>query len=245
MADHPLRPATDRRLGGPLPRQLANQTQDPLFAPGLAVPRFHQQHPSHWSHAVLPLLSERYSPQKGRFPTRYSPVCHAPCGTSDLHVLGTPPAFILSQDQTLKFHSELLIPNPKTWKKCSGRIFLLNSARHPKTPDKTLKGFLYLLSGFQRRSHAPQHSPKVPTGPFQHPAASTAQDIQTTIHLHFCKRKYFSGRCLRGRGLAYHPKRTWAGRPGHASPHIKPYCAWLSDLGPLAWRRISGHKGVA
>ena len=27
MADHPLRPATDRRLGGPLPRQLANQTQ--------------------------------------------------------------------------------------------------------------------------------------------------------------------------------------------------------------------------
>ena len=27
MAVHPLRPATDRCLGGPLPRQLANQTQ--------------------------------------------------------------------------------------------------------------------------------------------------------------------------------------------------------------------------
>jgi hypothetical protein len=107
VADHPLRPATDRRLGGPLPRQLANQTQDPLLAPGLSVPRFHHSHPSKRSHAVLPLLSERYSPLKGRFPTRYSPVCHAPCGTSDLHVLGTPPAFILSQDQTLKFHSEL------------------------------------------------------------------------------------------------------------------------------------------
>src|SRR5205085_12032183 len=26
-ADHPLRPATDRRLGGPLPHQLANQTR--------------------------------------------------------------------------------------------------------------------------------------------------------------------------------------------------------------------------
>src|SRR5664279_668927 len=76
-------------------------------SPGLAVPRFHHKHPSSRSHAVLPLLSERYSPLKGRFPTRYSPVCHAPCGTSDLHVLGTPPAFILSQDQTLKFHSEL------------------------------------------------------------------------------------------------------------------------------------------
>ena len=32
MADHPLRPATDRSLGGPLPRQLANRTRDPLVA---------------------------------------------------------------------------------------------------------------------------------------------------------------------------------------------------------------------
>ena len=40
----------------------------------------------------------------------YSPVCHptggiAPPFTSDLHVLGTPPAFVLSQDQTLQFGS--------------------------------------------------------------------------------------------------------------------------------------------
>ncbi|YAI82049.1 MAG: hypothetical protein ACQJCO_00005 [cyanobacterium endosymbiont of Rhopalodia sterrenbergii] len=27
MADHPLRPATDRRLGRPLPHQLANLTR--------------------------------------------------------------------------------------------------------------------------------------------------------------------------------------------------------------------------
>ena len=27
VADHPLKPATDRRLGGPLHRQQANQTQ--------------------------------------------------------------------------------------------------------------------------------------------------------------------------------------------------------------------------
>ena len=32
MAGRPLRPATDRRLGGPLPRQQANQTQAPLQA---------------------------------------------------------------------------------------------------------------------------------------------------------------------------------------------------------------------
>ena len=33
MADHPLKPATDRRLGGPLPRQQANQMQAHPRAP--------------------------------------------------------------------------------------------------------------------------------------------------------------------------------------------------------------------
>ncbi len=28
---------------------------------------------------------------------------HSPCGAFDLHVLGMPPAFVLSQDQTLRF----------------------------------------------------------------------------------------------------------------------------------------------
>ena len=56
-------------------------------------------------HAVLASLSRRYPPLEGRSPTRYSPVCHsigaeAPLAF-DLHVLGTPPALILSQDQTL------------------------------------------------------------------------------------------------------------------------------------------------
>ncbi len=33
VADHPLRPATDRRLGGPLPHQPANRTRTPPQAP--------------------------------------------------------------------------------------------------------------------------------------------------------------------------------------------------------------------
>ena len=33
----------------------------------------------------------------------YAPVRHSPCGAFDLHVLGLPPAFALSQDQTLMF----------------------------------------------------------------------------------------------------------------------------------------------
>ena len=58
------------------------------------------------THAVLPSVSRGYPPPLGRLPTRYSPVrCSCtPEGALplNLHVLGTPPAFILSQDQTLQ-----------------------------------------------------------------------------------------------------------------------------------------------
>ena len=54
-------------------------------------------------------ISHRFqwlSPTPGQIPTRYSPVRRCPPpedGFSlDLHVLGLPPAFVLSQDQTLK-----------------------------------------------------------------------------------------------------------------------------------------------
>ena len=102
MAGRPLRPATDRRLGGPLPRQPANQSSAAPFAPGLAVPGFHPQvlcgisHPFGW-----------LSPTNGHVPMYYSPVRHSPSESKlsmlpfDLHVLGAPPAFVLSQDQTL------------------------------------------------------------------------------------------------------------------------------------------------
>src|SRR5690606_30535108 len=40
VADHPLRPATDRRLGGPLPRQLANPASAHPAAQGPKVPCF-------------------------------------------------------------------------------------------------------------------------------------------------------------------------------------------------------------
>ena len=61
-------------------------------------------------HAVLAPVSQCYSPLGGRSPTRYSPVRRStrepkPTFALDLHVLGTPPALILSQDQTLEFKS--------------------------------------------------------------------------------------------------------------------------------------------
>ena len=108
MAVHPLRPATDRRLGGPLPLQLANQTQ----AHPLPINLWRMKHVLLPLYEVLIPVSRGYPSVRGRLPTRYSPVRRFPVLTSseesvktfslDLHVLGTPPAFILSQDQTLK-----------------------------------------------------------------------------------------------------------------------------------------------
>ena len=107
MAVHPLRPATDRRLGGPLPRQLPNQTRGHPVPPEFFTP----DHAVLCAYAVLAVVSNCCPPVQGRFPTRYSPVRHLafPLPSEnfrgnapfDLHVLSTPPAFILSQDQTL------------------------------------------------------------------------------------------------------------------------------------------------
>ena len=108
MAVHPLRPATDRCLGRPLPCQPANQTRAHPVPPEF----FTQGDVSSCAYAVLAAVSSCYPPVQGRLPTRYSPVRHSVTKSSvpkkikygasvDLHVLSTPPAFILSQDQTL------------------------------------------------------------------------------------------------------------------------------------------------
>ena len=99
MAVHPLRPATDPRLGRPLPYQLPNQPRaTPIAIPlsSLELMLYYLQFPRaihHYricSHVLLtrPPLSIRAS--------SYTP--------SDLHVLSVPPAFVLSQDQTLKLN---------------------------------------------------------------------------------------------------------------------------------------------
>ena len=56
-------------------------------------------------YAVLIPISRGYPTVKGRLHTRYAPVRRSPPSEDvlplDLHVLGLPLAFILSQDQTL------------------------------------------------------------------------------------------------------------------------------------------------
>ena len=106
VADHPLRPATDRGLGRLLPHQPANRAQGRPVA------------------LLRALLSEKsvcglvgdFSPvflTPGWMPhvllTR-PPLPFPKKRTFDLHVLGTPPAFILSQDQTR--HPMCLSHNP-------------------------------------------------------------------------------------------------------------------------------------
>ncbi len=66
---------------------------------------------------VLARLSASYPGPRGRLSTRYSPVRHFTLRpkanfTFDLHVLSTPPAFVLSQDQTLRNN---LSKNPKVF----------------------------------------------------------------------------------------------------------------------------------
>ena len=107
MADRPLRPATRRSLGGPLPRQLAD---GPRAHPGVIACI---QRPPFPSGAEAPVVLSGISTPFGELFRASGQITHvlrtrAPLYSPlrvfpfDLHVLGTPPAFVLSQDQTLQ-----------------------------------------------------------------------------------------------------------------------------------------------
>ena len=73
-------------------------------------PPFSHQKILNETYLVLAHLSVGYPGCEGRLLTRYSPVRHSTSSPKetfafDLHVLSTPPAFVLSQDQTLQFIS--------------------------------------------------------------------------------------------------------------------------------------------
>src|SRR5215210_4101235 len=82
------------------------------------------------AHAELPRVSAGYPPPRASLPTCSSPVRHVsgPKTTPfDLHALGTPPALILSQDQTLHHCPIVCRPAP-----------IGSSGHHPdRSPDQT------------------------------------------------------------------------------------------------------------
>ena len=99
-------------LVGLYPHQLANQTQAHLQAEAFSEASFREiSMRSSLIHSVLAPLSKCCPHLEGRLLTRYSPVRHlvfTEINTPfDLHVLSTPPAFVLSQDQTL--HDRLFV----------------------------------------------------------------------------------------------------------------------------------------
>jgi hypothetical protein len=101
VAGRPLRPATRHRLGRPSPHQQADRPR--------AHPRPKNFPPPPMRAAVIsgispgfPELSQSLGQVTHVLLTR-SPL--TPKGPFDLHVLSTPPAFVLSQDQTLQKRS--------------------------------------------------------------------------------------------------------------------------------------------
>ena len=125
MGDKPLSSPRHRRLGKPLPYQLANVTHAHPIPSKLSL----ISHAKNQSYGVLVEFSLRYPPVKGRLHTRYAPVRRSPpryCYLAlplDLHVLSLPLAFILSQDQTLHC------------KNCSS-FYLLDSSRVSHLPRR-------------------------------------------------------------------------------------------------------------
>ena len=110
VGDRPLRSPTHRRLGGPSPRLLSNGTHArPPPRLRLATGKMPPQRRIRYYPAFPPAIPERgvgcirvthpsatLDPPKGILPF-------------DLHVLGLPLAFILSQDQTLRCIIVLLV----------------------------------------------------------------------------------------------------------------------------------------
>ncbi len=106
MTGHPLRPATRRCLGRPLPHQQADRPR----APPSVRPegRFHygamrHQSVTRYYPAVRPAIPRRWvGCSRVTHPSATNIGEQALLRSFDLHVLGTPPAFVLSQDQTLQ-----------------------------------------------------------------------------------------------------------------------------------------------
>ncbi len=102
VAGRPLRPATRRSLGEPLPHQQADRPRAPLKAPGCPGFGFTTTCGINSPFGELsPTLRQIAHVLRTRSPL--AQLCIATkLNSFDLHVLSTPPAFVLSQNQTLR-----------------------------------------------------------------------------------------------------------------------------------------------
>ncbi len=134
------------------------------------------------SYPVLDPVSQAYPKVQGRSPTCYSPVRHSSHSEEhfpfDLHVLSTPPAFVLSQDQTLQTKKT---PRKKTRQNSNQNN--LTKARHQtlgikKTTPPTRGGYQSMAKKQQQTKKTTKHTiefsnntpPQSPTRPRSNPA---------------------------------------------------------------------------
>ena len=102
VAGRPLRPATRRSLGEPLPHQQADRPRAPLQAPGCPGFGFATTCGINSPFGELsPTLRQIAHVLRTRSPLAQSCIA-TKLSSFDLHVLSTPPAFVLSQNQTLR-----------------------------------------------------------------------------------------------------------------------------------------------
>ncbi len=139
------------------------------------------------AYAVLATVSSDYSPLQGRFPRVTHPSATRVSGASpgpsfDLHVLSMPPAFVLSQDQTLKLNSrtksrELLRSRPcaQTFRVTSKRMHITDSPR-PRTAIRTAACASLLTDQQCQRAHG-----RTPTRPRSHAFKRRAGHCQIKI----------------------------------------------------------------
>ena len=128
-------------LVGLYPHQLANQTQAHLQAEAFSEASFSKCLMRYsYIHSVLAPLSKCCPHLEGRLLTRYSPVRHlvfTEINTPfDLHVLSTPPAFILSQDQTLHCKISFLLRHFRR----SNSVFVDNLLKDSKSININIDG---------------------------------------------------------------------------------------------------------
>ena len=113
-------------LGRPLPHQQADTPRADPGPPELCP----AMHAHYWGYPVLATVSRGCPEVQGPLPTCYSPVrrfqpelLRVLVSSLDLHVLSTPPAFVLSQDQTLRREFVSC-----SWKNTNELMFILRLA---------------------------------------------------------------------------------------------------------------------
>ena len=164
VAAHPLRPATRHRLGRPSPHQQADR---PRAHPPPKQYLSHTHHAAGAEYPVLATLSCGYPEEGGRLLTCYSPVRHSSRTSKlvpspfDLHVLSTPPAFVLSQDQTLQTKPTKPGPNqPQTNSQPEPTVSTtVQKTRPGPTQPQTKKGQANQNKTNPKRPHTTNKSP--------------------------------------------------------------------------------------